>query len=110
MLSGGQKYFFRNLLDTSFEAVQLFLSASMVGSGLRSADIALQIEAAVIDALRIPLLTNQVRGWRSSRYGRTPLEELIALYRRHPVRIQEPSVAQRPKAFGGATSTAHVAP
>jgi hypothetical protein len=67
----------------------------ILAHGLRSADTALQIEAAVIDALGLPLLTNQVHGWRSSRYGRTPLAELIALYRRRPVRIQEPSILIR---------------
>jgi uncharacterized protein len=67
----------------------------ILAHGLRSADTALQVEAAVIDALGLPFLTNQVRGWRSSRYGRTPLGELIALYRRRPVRIQEPSILIR---------------
>jgi uncharacterized protein len=67
----------------------------ILAHGLRSADAALQVEAAVIDALGLPFLTNQVRGWRSSRYGRTPLGELIALYRRRPVRIQEPSILIR---------------
>jgi uncharacterized protein len=67
----------------------------ILAHGLRSAESALQVEAAVIDALGLPFLANQVRGWRSSRYGRTPLEELIALYRRRPVRIQEPSILIR---------------
>jgi len=67
----------------------------ILAHALRSADTALRVEAAVIDALGIPLLTNQVRGWHSARYGRTPLEELIALYRRRPVRIQEPSILIR---------------
>src|SRR5882762_8889360 len=67
----------------------------ILAHGLRGADTALQVEAAVIDALGLPFLTNQVRGWRSSRYGRTPLGELIALYRRRPVRIQEPSILIR---------------
>lgn len=62
---------------------------------LKSKEHAFQVEAAVIDALGLPLLTNQVRGWRSSRYGRTPLAELIALYRRRKVRIQEPSILIR---------------
>src|SRR5882724_7623319 len=69
------------------------LRSSRTPSG--GADTALQVEAAVIDALGLPFLTNQVRGWRSSRYGRTPLGELIALYRRRPVRIQEPSILIR---------------
>jgi hypothetical protein len=67
----------------------------ILAHGLRSADTALQMEAAVIDALGLPFLTNQVRGWRSSRYGRTPLIDLIALYRRRPVRIQQPSILIR---------------
>jgi hypothetical protein len=62
---------------------------------LGSADAALRVEAAVIDALGLPFLTNQVRGWRSSQYGRVPLEELIALYRRKPIRIREASVLIR---------------
>lgn len=67
----------------------------ILAHGLRNADAALQVEAAVIDALGLPYLTNQVRGWRSSRYGRAPLDELIAFYRRRPVRIQEPSILIR---------------
>lgn len=67
----------------------------ILAHGLRSAEAALQVEAAVIDALGLPVLTNRVRGWPSSRYGRTPLEELIALYRRRPVRIKDPSILIR---------------
>jgi uncharacterized protein len=67
----------------------------ILAHGLPSAETALQVEAAVIDALGLPLLTNQVRGWRSWRYGRTPLAELVALYRRRPVRIQEPAILIR---------------
>jgi hypothetical protein len=67
----------------------------ILAHGLRSAETALQVEAAVIDALGLPFLTNQVKGWRSSRYGRTPIEELVALYRRRPVRIEEPSILIR---------------
>lgn len=67
----------------------------ILAHGLRSAEAALQVEAAVIDALGLPLLTNRVRGWHSSRYGRTPLEELIALYLRQPVRVREPAILIR---------------
>ena len=67
----------------------------ILAHGLRDEDTALQVEAAVIDALGAPPLTNLVRGWRSSRYGRTPLNELIALYRRRPVRIRHPSILIR---------------
>ncbi|HYL45891.1 MAG TPA: hypothetical protein VEU52_02595 [Candidatus Limnocylindrales bacterium] len=67
----------------------------ILAHGLRNADIALQVEAAVIDALGRRFLTNQVRGWHSSNYGRAPLEDLIALYRRRPVQITEPSILIR---------------
>jgi uncharacterized protein len=67
----------------------------ILAHGLRNADTALQVESAVIDTLGLKFLTNQVRGWRSSLYGRTPLEDLIALYRRRPVRILEPSILIR---------------
>lgn len=36
-----------------------------------------------------------MRGWRSSLYGRTPLEELIAIYHRRPIQIREPSILIR---------------
>ena len=52
----------------------------ILAHGLRSAETALQVEAAVIDALGLPILTNEVRGWRSSRYGRTPIEERSSPY------------------------------
>lgn len=67
----------------------------ILAHNLRSADTALQVESAVIDTLGLPFLTNQIRGWHSSLYGRTPLEELIALYRRRPIRIHEPSILIR---------------
>ena len=62
---------------------------------LRSAETALQVQAAVIDTLGIAFLTNRMRGWRSALYGRRPLDELIALYRRRPVQIREPSILIR---------------
>ena len=67
----------------------------ILAHGLRNAETALQVEAAVIDALGLSALTNQVRGWNSSRYGRIPLAELIALYRRQPTRIKEPAILIR---------------
>lgn len=67
----------------------------ILAHGLDRAETALQIEAAVIDALGLPHLTNQVRGWRSAKYGRMPLDQLIALYRRRPIKILEPSILIR---------------
>ena len=46
-------------------------------------------------ALGLPALTNEVRGWGSRRFGRLPLSEVIALYRRKRVRIREPAILIR---------------
>jgi len=67
----------------------------VIAHGLKTADTALRIEAAVIDALGLPALTNEVRGWGSRRFGRLPLSEVIALYRRKRVRIREPAILIR---------------
>ena len=70
----------------------------ILAHGLRSSDIAFRVEAAVIDALGLPFLTNQARGWGSSKYGRVPLKDLIALIRQRPVEIQkrdQPSILIR---------------
>jgi hypothetical protein len=67
----------------------------ILAHGLESSDIALRVEAGIIDALGLPSLTNEVRGWKSSKYGRRPLNELIALIKRRPVRIMEPSILIR---------------
>jgi uncharacterized protein len=63
--------------------------------GVKTADTALRIEAAVIDVLGLPALTNEVRGWRSSRFGRLPLSEVAALYRRKRVTVREPAILIR---------------
>src|ERR1041384_3987990 len=49
----------------------------ILAHGIESAESALRMEAAVIDALGLKGLMNQVRGWRSIQYGRIPLPELI---------------------------------
>ena len=67
----------------------------ILAHGLQSAETAFQIEAAVIDALGLAGLTNRVRGWGSVQYGRVPLDELIALYRRRPIEIREPAILIR---------------
>jgi hypothetical protein len=60
----------------------------ILAHGLRTSDIALRVEAAVIDTLGLPLLTNRVRGWGSSKYGRIALKDLVALIRACPVEIE----------------------
>jgi hypothetical protein len=67
----------------------------ILARGLKKEETALQVEAAVIDALGVTSLTNLVRGWKSTAYGRMPLDDLIALYRRRRVRIKDPSILIR---------------
>lgn len=67
----------------------------ILAHGLESSDVALRVEAGVIDALGLPSLTNEVRGRESSKYGRRPLNELISVIQRRPVQIKEPSILIR---------------
>jgi uncharacterized protein len=72
-----------------------FPQIEILSHGLKTAEAAFRIEAAVIDALGLPTLSNRVRGWQSVRMGRTPISELIALYRKRPIRIREPAILIR---------------
>jgi uncharacterized protein len=67
----------------------------IIAHGLKTAEAALRIEAAVIDALELPTLSNRIRGWQSVRMGRTPISELVALYRRKPIKIRVPAIVIR---------------
>jgi hypothetical protein len=67
----------------------------IIAHKLANEETALRIEAAVIDALGLPALTNQVRGWKALEFGRTPLAEIVAHYRRRPVNVREPAVLIR---------------
>lgn len=51
----------------------------ILAHGLPSPDAALKVEAAAIDLLGLKNLVNQVRG-HGAKYGRTPIQELIARY------------------------------
>lgn len=63
--------------------------------GLPDEESAFRIEAAVIDALELAELTNQVRGWRTAQHGRAPLSELVAAYGASPVEIADASILIR---------------
>jgi uncharacterized protein len=63
--------------------------------GLPSGEVALQVEAAVIDLLDISTLANEVRGWGSRSYGRLPIHDLVAQYQHKQVQIEEPSILIR---------------
>jgi hypothetical protein len=67
----------------------------ILAHALPSAEVALQVEAAVIDALGIAGLANEVRGWRGAKFGRAPLSELVAQYTRKRALIREPAILIR---------------
>lgn len=67
----------------------------ILAHALPDEETAFRIEAAVIDALELADLTNEVRGWRTTEVGRAPLGELIATYGAKPVTISEPSILIR---------------
>ena len=63
--------------------------------GLGSEKMAYRIEAAVIDILGLPNLTNLVRGRGSRPFGRLPLSDVVAIYRKKRVEIHEPAILVR---------------
>jgi hypothetical protein len=63
--------------------------------GLPDEETAFRVEAAVIDALGLERLTNEVRGWRSVQTGRLPIEALVAYYAAEPVEVVDPSLLVR---------------
>ena len=67
----------------------------ILAHGLSSEEAAYRIEAAVIDALGVDSLTNDVRGWRSGHYGRMDVEKLVSLYEAKDAAIKEPAILIR---------------
>jgi len=67
----------------------------ILAHGLNSEEAAYRIEAAVIDLLGLPVLTNLVRGKGTRSLGRLPLSDLVALYRKRRVEIREPAILIR---------------
>lgn len=63
--------------------------------GLEEEEVALRVEAAVIDLLGIDNLTNAVHGYRSNLYGRLSIEQLIQRYNKEIAYIEEPSILVR---------------
>jgi len=67
----------------------------ILAHGLSDEAAGLRVEAAAIDLLGLPGLSNEVRGWRSVKLGRRPLAHLVAYYRRRPIAIHEPALLIR---------------
>ncbi|HXH94222.1 MAG TPA: hypothetical protein VNN25_21780 [Thermoanaerobaculia bacterium] len=67
----------------------------ILAHALKDEETAFRVEAAVIDALGLDQLTNEVRGWRSIQLGRMPLRELVIYYAAKPVDVQLPALLIR---------------
>jgi hypothetical protein len=80
----------KNQIIKELLAAGLVPRMDILAHGLPSEEVAMRIEAAVIDLLGLGALTNQVRGWRSVQFGRKSLEELKAYYAAVPVKIHHP--------------------
>ena len=69
--------------------------AEILVHALEDEDAAYRVEAAVIDILGLPTLTNLVRGKGTRKLGRLSLTDLVAIYRKRPIEIREPAVLIR---------------
>ena len=67
----------------------------ILAHGLWSDEEAYRIEAAVIDLVGAQSLANTVRAWRSHYHGRMSLDEIVAIYEREKVNIDEPALLVR---------------
>ena len=67
----------------------------ILAHALKDEETAFRVEAAVIDALGLDQLTNEVRGWRSIQLGRMPLRELLIYYSAKPVQVEVPALLIR---------------
>lgn len=62
----------------------------ILAHGLKDDETAFRVEAAVIDALGLGSLTNQVSGWRSLQVGRMSLDDLVGFYAAKAAEITQP--------------------
>src|SRR5699024_7254948 len=62
----------------------------IITHGLEDEQRALKVEAAMIDIIVKEKLTNKMRGWQSRLYGRVEVNQLIMMYEREQVNIDEP--------------------
>jgi len=66
----------------------------ILAHGLGTPDAAFKVEAAAIDLLGVGNLANAVRG-HGTKYGRSPLKEVVAQYTKHKADIREPAILIR---------------
>ena len=67
----------------------------ILAHALKDEETAFRVEAAVIDALGLDSLTNEVRGWKSIQLGRMPLSELVIYYAAKPIEVTVPALLIR---------------
>lgn len=67
----------------------------IITHGLDDEKTALKVEAAMIDIIGKEKLTNKMRGWQSRLYGRVEVNQLIMMYEREQVNIDEPVILIR---------------
>ena len=67
--------------------------------GLEDEDTALRVEASIIDLLGIDALTNKQSGWKSATYGRMTIDQIISVYDKQEVEIEESSILIRINQF-----------
>jgi hypothetical protein len=77
------------------EAAGSEVRIEILAHALPSAEVALHVESAVIDALGLANLANLVRGWQGAKFGRAPVGEVVARYTRRRARITEPAILIR---------------
>lgn len=80
----------RDILSAGYEP-----RIDILAHALKDEETAFRVEAAVIDALGLDQLTNEVRGWRSIQLGRMPLRELLIYYSAKPVQVEVPALLIR---------------
>lgn len=66
----------------------------ILAHNLPSSETALKVEAAAIDLLGLSHLTNEVRG-HGTKFGRVPLNEVVAHYTKRKPHIREPVILIR---------------
>lgn len=63
--------------------------------GIEDEETALRVESSIIDLLGIQNLTNKQSGYKSAKYGRMTIEQIISAYDKQSIEIVEPSILIR---------------
>ena len=63
--------------------------------GLETEETALRVEAAMIDLLGRDNLTNIQKGYKSRTYGRLNIRQIISMYQREPIEVNDKAIGIR---------------